>query len=117
MPGIDYRHLRQRVSLQEVLELLGWAPRVRQGVEQRGRCPLHGWRSPTSRSFAVHLGKQVYHCFACGAGGNALDLGAAATHQSRYAAALDLCARLGRDVPWLQRPATSAAENTTMSDP
>jgi DNA primase len=117
MPGIDYRQLRQQVALREVLELLDWTPRWRRGLQQRGRCPLHGSCSPTSRSFAVHLGKQVYHCFVCGAGGNALDLWAAATRQGLYAAALDLCGRLGRDVPWLQRPATSAAATTTRSDP
>ncbi len=101
MPAIDYRTLRSSIRLAEVLELIDYEPRTRQGQQLRGRCPLHGSRSPTSRSFAAHLGKNVYHCFVCQAGGNALDLWVALTRQSLHAAALDLCARLGRAVPWL----------------
>ena len=61
--------------------------------------------------FAAHLGKNVYHCFRCGAGGNALDLWAALTRQSLYAAVVDLCERLGRPVPWL------LTRENNMSDP
>ena len=77
MPGIDYRAVRADLCLAEVLELIGYQPRTRQADQLRGPCPLHGSRSRTSRSFAAHLGKNVYHCFRCGAGGNALDLWAA----------------------------------------
>ena len=37
----------------------------------------------------------------CGARGNQLDLWAALTKQSLYAAALDLCRRFNLDIPWL----------------
>jgi DNA primase len=47
------------------------------------------------------VGKGVWHCFVCGAGGNAIDLWVAVTKQDLHAAVLDLCSRLGRDVPWL----------------
>jgi DNA primase len=110
MPGIDYRQVRLQVSLRAVLELVGWQPRARQGEQWRGPCPLHGSRSTRSRSFAVHVGKNVYHCFGCGAGGNALDLYAALTRQGLYAATVELCGRLGQAVPWLSRP---ARENKT----
>ena len=63
---------------------------------------MHGSRSRTSRAFAAHLGKNVYHCFRCGAGGNALDLWAALSRQPLHAAVLDLCERLHRPVPWLK---------------
>lgn len=99
MPGIDYRQVRAQVSVRAVLDLLGWQPRTRRGAQWRGPCPLHGSRSASSRCFAVHVGKQVYHCFGCGAGGNALDLWAAATRQALYAATQDLCRRLGLAVP------------------
>ncbi len=103
MPGIDYRAARASIQLAEVLQLIGYEPRSRLGAQLRGSCPLHGSASPTSRVFAAHVGKNVYHCFRCGASGNALDLWAALTRQSLYDAVLDLCQRLGRPVPWLTR--------------
>jgi DNA primase len=101
MPAIDYRAARAQLRLAAVLELLGFAPRQRHGDQVRGRCPVHGSRTLHSRSFAAHLSKNVWHCFTCGAGGNALDLWVAVTRQDLHAAVVDLCRRLGRDVPWL----------------
>jgi DNA primase len=101
MPAIDYRAARAGIHLAEVLELIAYQPRWRRGEQWRGPCPLHRSRSARSRVFAAHLGKNVYHCFRCGAGGNALDLWAALTRQPLHAAVLDLCQRLGRPVPWL----------------
>ncbi len=101
MPGIDFREARARVRIAEVLALMGLEPRRVLGEQARGPCPLHRSQSPTSRVFAVHLGKNSYHCFRCGAGGNALDLWAAWTRQSLYAAVVDLYQRLGRDLPRL----------------
>jgi DNA primase len=121
MPGIDYRAARALVPLADVLGLLGFVPHRRHGARLRGPCPLHGSRSATSRSFAAHLGKSAWHCFRCGAGGNALDLWAAITHQPLHAAVLDLCQRLGRDVPWLAAPAagprTALRGETPMPEP
>ena len=104
MPAIDYRAARASIRLAEVLQLLAYQPHWRRDDVCRGPCPLHRSSSATSRVFAVHLGKNVYHCFRCGAGGNALDLWVAATGQPLYAAVLELCQRLGRPVPWLSVP-------------
>ena len=116
MPGIDYRAARALLPLADVLGLLGLVPRRRHGPQWRGPCPLHRSRTASSRSFAAHLSKNAWYCFRCGAGGNALDLWAAATQQPLHAAVLDLCQRLGRDVPWLppspRRPRTTAGEPT-----
>jgi DNA primase len=101
MPGIDYGAARADIRLAEVLRLIGWPGRSGWGEQRRGPCPLHGSQSRTSRAFAAHLAKNVYHCFRCGAGGNALELWAALTHQPLYAAVLDVYQRLGRPVPWL----------------
>jgi DNA primase len=117
MPGVDFRQVRSLVGMSDVLALVGWRARTRRGEQLRGRCPLHGSRSPTSRCFAVHLGKGVYHCFRCGASGNALDLYAAMTRQTIYQAALELCGRLGHSVPWRERSRHLQQENTTMSGP
>lgn len=104
MPAIDYRAARSELHLADVLGLIDYQPRSRQGEQWRGPCSLHGSRSATSRVFAAHLGKNLFHCFRCGAGGNALDLWVALTRQPLHAAVLDLCRRLNRPVPWLSRP-------------
>ena len=125
VPGIDFRLARQGVRIAEVLELVGFRPRWLLGEQVRGPCPLHGSRSERSRVFAVHWSKQVYHCFRCGAGGNALDLWAAWTQQSLHAATVDLYQRLGREIPWLFKQARKRSpershpgeENQAMPDP
>jgi DNA primase len=99
MPWLDLRQAWAELRLAEVLELLGWAARLRRGVQVRGPCPVHGSRSPTSRSFSAHLGKNVWQCFRCGASGNALDLWAQATGHELYPAVLELYHRLGRPLP------------------
>jgi DNA primase len=101
MPGIDFALLRRQVPLTQVLDLLGFRPTTRCGPQVRGPCPLHGSPSPRSRSFAAHLQRHCWRCFRCGAGGNALDLYAAATRLPLYEASLELCRRLGLTPPWL----------------
>lgn len=104
MPGIDYRAARADMRLAEVLDLLGFVPCARQGPQLRGPCLVHGSRRPESRSFVAHLGKNVWYCFRCARGGNALDLWAAVTRQPFYAAVGELYHRLGRAVPLLPAP-------------
>jgi len=120
MPGIDFREVRPRLSLAAVLELIGFEARSGRAGQRRGPCPVHRSRSRTSRVFAADLGKGVWHCFACGAGGNVLDLWVAVTRQPLHAAVLDLCQRLHQEVPWLAaRPRLRPArprEETTMPE-
>ena len=101
MPWIDFVLLRRQVPLADILDLIGFRATTRAGPQLRGACPVHGSTSPHSRSFAAHVGQQCWRCFRCGAGGNALDLYAAVTKLSVYAAAIELCARLHLPVPWL----------------
>ncbi len=100
-PSIDFAALRASIMLADVLALLGFvaAARNRNSAQQRGPCPIHGSKAPNSRSFSANLSENVFHCFKCGAHGNALDLWAAAKGLPLYDAALDLCRHLGRPVP------------------
>jgi len=120
MPALDFREARARLQLAEVLDLVGFEASRRRGDQVRGPCPVHRSRTPASRSLAsrslaAHLGKNVWHCFARGAGGNALDLWVAVTQKPLYGAVLDLFLRLGREVPWLLRP--RSREKPAMPDP
>ena len=99
MSGIDFTLLRQQISLPQVLDLIGFTPTTRCGPQWRGPCPVHKSASSKSRSFAAHVGKNCWHCFGCGVGGNALDLYVAVTKLPLYEAALELCARLHVPVP------------------
>ena len=101
MAGIDYRALRCQLRLGQVLDLLGFVPTSRAGVQVRGPCPVHGSRTPRSRSFAAHLERHCWQCFRCGAHGNALDLWRLVTQRPLYEAVVDLCRRLNVAIPWL----------------
>jgi len=103
MPGIDFERLRTEIRIEQVLDLLGIAPTARRGQQWYGHCPLHDSASERSRSFSVNLTLGRYYCHRCRSHGNALDLWAAATAQPLHPAVIDLCGRLGRDVPWIRR--------------
>ena len=101
MPSIDFAQLRAEVSMSQVLELLRFEARAKQGDQIRGACPIHGSSSPTSRIFSANLRQNVFQCFKCEAKGNQLDLWAQANGLSIYDAALDLCEKLAIEPPKL----------------
>ncbi len=101
MPGIDFRAVRVMVSMTDVLKLIGYPIPAARSDRLRGPCPIHRSRSSNSRSFAVHVSRKMYRCFGCGSAGNHLDLYAAVTHQAVHQAAVDLCDKLLREIPWL----------------
>lgn len=103
MPGIRFAEVRALVSLADVLDLVGFVPREASGDQVRGPCPVHRPASPRSRSFSANLRRNVYRCFTCGSSGNQLDLYAAVTGLRLFDAAVDLCERLQREVPWVRR--------------
>ncbi|MFO0964666.1 MAG: CHC2 zinc finger domain-containing protein [Gemmataceae bacterium] len=53
--------------------------------------------------FSANLVKHAFHCFKCRATGNQLDFWAKAIKKPLHEAALELCARLHREVPWLHK--------------
>ncbi len=102
MPGVDFRAVRELVSMGEVLDLIGFEPQGAANGGLRGPCPIHRSRSLKSRSFAANVPLKVYRCFTCGSAGNHLDLYAAFTRQGINQATIDLCEKLHRAVPWIQ---------------
>jgi DNA primase len=110
MPGIDYRELRRRISIAQVLKLLGFEAITIRGPQLRGYCPVHRnsaridlvhSKRKERPPFSVNLDKQAYRCFGCGSKGNALKLWASARRLPLHAAALDLCRTLGITPPLL----------------
>jgi DNA primase len=99
MPGIDYRQLRQLVSMTEVLELIGFRATRRKGSQLRGLCPIPGCPSASDPDFSVEVDRQIYQCFACHCQGNALDLWAAVRRLPLHQAAVDLCQRAALPLP------------------
>jgi DNA primase len=103
VPGIDFNRVRAEVTMEQVLNLLGFLPTNRSGAQWYGPCPLHESKPARRRSFSVNVALGRYFCHGCKSHGNQLDLWAAATRQPLYQAAIDLCRRLGREIPWIQR--------------
>ncbi|MCS0654263.1 DNA primase [Cytobacillus firmus] len=58
--------IRQAVDIVDVIG--DYIQLNKQGRNYFGLCPFHGENTP---SFSVSPEKQIYHCFGCGAGGNA----------------------------------------------
>lgn len=73
---VSFAEIKSRVTLAQVLRSyqVDWLRGSGRG-QYRGRCPIH--RGQGREAFHVHLERGVFHCFACGAGGNVLDLVAA----------------------------------------
>lgn len=54
----------------DIVEIIsGYVPIKKSGQNFKGRCPFHNEKTP---SFMVSPAKQIFHCFGCGAGGNAI---------------------------------------------
>lgn len=111
---VDFKLLKERVSIQQVLAHYGLSERLtRKGDSLVGACPLHDGDNKTS--FRVSLSKNIYHCFACNAGGNIIDLAAALEGVDVRSAALRLKAAFGIETPGRQRngnakPSSAAKE-------
>jgi DNA primase len=104
VPGVDSDRVRAEITMGQVLNLLGFEPSNRSGVQWYGSCPLHESRPRRPRrSFSVNVAIGRYDCHRCHSHGNPLELWAAATKLPLHQAAIDLCHRLGRDISWIRR--------------
>ena len=101
--SINYRELREAVRIEEVLRWMKWEANSGVGDQLRGPCPLCAASrvetpSPeTSRAFSVNTQRNIYRCFRCGSGGNALDLWSSYRKLSLYAAAEEIQSRLSQN--------------------
>ncbi len=71
-------------------------PLKKTGTNYVARCPFHTEKTP---SFSVNRNKQFFHCFGCGASGNAIGFLMDFSHLDFVEAVEDLAAFAGIDVP------------------
>src|SRR5438270_11242402 len=91
--------LLQRV---DVVEIVGRHVKLRKGgANYSGLCPFHNEKSP---SFSVSPAKQFYHCFGCGAHGNAIGFLMAYSALGYVDAVKELAGQAGMQVPESRPP-------------
>src|SRR6185312_2778731 len=86
--------LRARASLAEIIGRR--VKLTRRGREFIGLCPFHNEKTP---SFSVVEDKGFYHCFGCGAHGDAISYVMQSEGQAFLEAVEDLARRVGLEVP------------------
>jgi DNA primase len=85
---VDFTAIKRSVQLAPLLRQYE-VKLHRSGPDQyRGGCPIHG--GDGREAFHANLSKNVFHCFACGAGGTVLDFVAAMERCSLREAALKI---------------------------
>jgi len=75
MPKIDYDKLLQSISIDEVAKRLGMELRQETLTRAKALCPFHDDKTPSLLiDSSRDAGRQHFHCFACGAHGDVIDL-------------------------------------------
>ncbi len=83
-----------RVDLVDLVD--SYVPLKKTGSHYVARCPFHTEKTP---SFSVTRNKQLYHCFGCGVGGNAISFLMDYEHLDFVEAIEALASFVGVDVP------------------
>jgi len=113
MPAIDFGRVKQIVKLGDVMALLGltWTRQSRTFV--RARCPLGCHEDKHACKFDGTT--NLWYCHRCKTGGSALDLYCRVKHLTVFAAAVELCELLHRELPLLA--AVPARKDRAVKDP
>ncbi|HEY9237637.1 MAG TPA: DNA primase, partial [Burkholderiaceae bacterium] len=89
--------IQDLLSRVDIVEIVGRHVQLKKGgANLMGLCPFHGEKSP---SFSVSPGKQFYHCFGCGASGDAIKFLTEYTGMSFRDAVADLAQQAGLQIP------------------
>ena len=86
--------LLARVDIVELID--SYVPLRKKGASYSACCPFHAEKTP---SFHVTPAKQLYHCFGCGAGGNAISFVMAHENLDFIESLKLLAERVGIDLP------------------
>jgi DNA primase len=105
---LDFRVLKTKISIEQVLADKGLLARLRRrGDSWVGACPLHGGDNPNA--FVVHRGRNIWRCFTgCNAGGDIVALVRRLGHTSYSEAARYLAGIVGTFPPVEHTPVSRA---------
>jgi DNA primase len=93
----------------DIVDVIGeYVQLKKQGRNLIGLCPFHGENTP---SFSVSPEKQLYHCFGCGAGGNAFSFIMAIEGYEFLDSVKHLATRTNIDLPELEKSETTNANS------
>jgi DNA primase len=99
IPDDKVREVRERAPILEVIS--DYMSLRKSGANYQGLCPFHSEKSP---SFNVNPARGIFHCFGCGAGGNAVDFVMRMEGIAFPQAVKFLAKRVGVEIP--ERPLT-----------
>lgn len=109
IPRDFIQELLARVDLVDLIDIR--VPLKASGSNHTARCPFHNDKSP---SFSVSRTKQFYHCFGCGAHGNAIGFLMEYERLSFVEAVESLADSVGMKIPYEQgRTPTPRQDDTT----
>lgn len=112
IPDSFKQDLLNRVDIVEVVSR--HVPLKKSGANYLGLCPFHSEKTP---SFTVSPAKQFYHCFGCGAHGNAIGFLMAYSSLGYVEAVKALADSAGMKMPeWQPRSADAAARRQRETD-
>jgi len=95
--SIPQTFIQELLSRTDVVEVVGSYVQLKKGgANFMGLCPFHGEKSP---SFSVSPTKQFYHCFGCGANGNAISFLMEHAGMGFVEAVKELAQQVGLPVP------------------
>ena len=109
IPDSFKQDLLNRVDIVEVVSR--YVRLKKGGANYSGLCPFHNEKSP---SFSVSPAKQFYHCFGCGAHGNAIGFLMSYGGMGYVDAVKDLASSAGMQVPEMQPRSREEAERETV---
>ena len=95
--AIPQSFIQELLNRVDVVDVVGRYVQLKKGgANFMGLCPFHGEKSP---SFSVSPTKQFYHCFGCGANGNAIGFLMEHAGMNFVEAVKDLAQQIGLQVP------------------
>jgi DNA primase len=102
--------IQDLLSRVDIVEVVGRHVELKKaGINHKGLCPFHGEKSP---SFIVSPSRQTYHCFGCGAHGDAIRFLTEHHGMGFMDAVRDLAQQVGLTVP----ESTASAEDKARAE-